>query len=219
MEKVAERMISDMKSQFKTLSATITTCLLAVFIVGTVSAQGEQQASELLRIRKLTDLNKEYRQRASTLGTRSVKPRDWGVFDVTFDTAPEWIDELTVTFTIMLHNDKAKQGEKPMSLMTLTVMYSDIAQGRDRKAGVVISPPALERYGSPIGFSAQIFVAGQLAAEEGVVTGALRKQPEMWWKNPQIVDSPNVQKRDGYMVERSKSVFNLVDIDAYEAGK
>lgn len=210
-----------MKPLNKTLSAAVATCLLVVFVVGTAFAQGVQPTSELLRIRKLTPLNKsDYEQNAPMQGTRTAKQRNWGVFDVTFEIAPEWVDDMTVTYTLMLQKDRPEPNEKALSLMTLIVTYKDVMKGRDRdrKAGVVISPAALERYGLPIGFSAQIFVAGQLAAEQGVVSGSLRTQQE-WWKNPAVIDSPMVQKRDGYMVERSKSVFNLVDIDAYEAGK
>jgi len=211
-----------MKPLSKTLSAMLATCLLAVCFVSTVAAQGNQPgtqpASEILRIRKMTDLNRDYRQRAIQLGNRSGRPRDWGVFDVSFDVGPEWVDEMTIIYTVMLQNDKAKPGEKALSLMTVTAMYSDVEQGRDRKAGVVVSPSALDRYGSPIGFAVQIFVAGQLAAEQGIGKGLLGNQQD-WWKKPEIIDSQLVQKRDGYLVERSKSVFNLVDLDAYEAGK
>lgn len=207
-----------MKPLNKTLLAVMGTCLLAMFFVSSAVAQGNAPAPEFLQIRKLTDLRNDYRQRALPLGNRTAKPRDWGVFDVTFNVFPEWMDEITITYTVMLENEKTKPGEKQFSLMTLTVMYSDVAQGRDRKAGVVISPSALERYGSPIGFSAQIFVAGQLVSELGVENGSLRGR-QNWWKNPNVTDSDAVQKRDGYLVERSKSVFNLVDLDAYEAGK
>lgn len=211
-----------MKTLNKTLSAAVVTCLLVVFVTGTALAQGNQPASELLRIRKLTPLNnRDHRQNVPTLGSgRTARPRDWGVFDVTFDMAPEWVDDMTITYTLMLQRDKPKQDEKPLSLMTLTATYNDVAQGRDRKAGVVIPPPALERFGAPIGFSVQFFIAGQLVAEQGSVSGLLSTQKDKpWWKIPEVIDSPMVQKRDGYMVERSKSAFSLVDIDAYEAGK
>lgn len=207
-----------MKRLSRLLSAATAAGFSAIFFAGVVCAQEGQPALELLRIRKMTDLNRDYRQRAYPLGNRSVKPRDWGVFDVTFDMAPEWVDEMTITYTVMLQNSKVKPPEKVLSLMKLTAMYSDVERGRDRKAGIVIAPSTLARYGDPIGFAVEIFVAGQLAAEEGVVTGPLRGQQD-WWKNPAVVDSAAVQKRDGYLVERSKSVFGLVDLDAYEVGK
>ncbi len=207
-----------MKHVQNTLAASLVTCLLAVFSSGGVYAQAVPPASEILRIKKVTDLGREYQQRAIGMGAKTAKPKTWGVFDVVFDTAPEWIDEMSVTYTLMMFNEKAKQGEKALSLMTLTVEYADIAQGRDHKVGVVVTPAALERFGKPIGFAAQVFIGGNPIAESGVVDGSLRGQ-ERWWANPKIIDSPQVQKRDGYMVERFKSVFSLVDIDSYEVGR
>lgn len=207
-----------MKHVQNTLAASLATCLLAVFSLGGVYAQAVPQASEILRIKKVTELGREYQQRALGLGAKTAKPKTWGVFDVIFDTAPEWIDEMTITYSLMLFNDKAKQGEKALSLMTLTVEYADIALGREHKAGVVVMPTALERFGKPIGFAVQIFIGGNPIAESGVVDGSLKGQ-ERWWVNPTIIDSPLVQKRDGYMVERFKSVFSLVDIDSYEVGR
>ena len=214
--------VNDMKHVNSTFAAGLAACLLAVLSSSGVYAQQPiAQGAEILRIKSVTDLGREYQQRAIGLGAKSPKSKTWGVFDVVFDTAPLWIDELTVTYSVMLSNDKVQQGEKPMSLMKLTVEYADIAQGRDHRAGVVVPAVALERYGKPIGFAVQIFVGGNPVAEAGVVDGFLKdpKVRERWWANSAVTDSPAVQKRDGYLVERSKSVFSLVDIDSYEAGR
>ncbi len=207
-----------MKTPFKTFRILWLFCLLSLFVVEPVLAQEAPPTGGALRIRSLSDLRRDFKQRAPGMGNRTAKPRDWGVFDVSFDTAPEWIDTMTITYLVLLHNDKPARDERPMSLFRLTAEYRDVARGRDRKAGVVLPPQALERFGAPIGFAAQIFVAGELVAEQSSVDGSLRGQ-QNWWKNPAIMDSPVVQQRDGYLVERSKSVFNLVDIDAYEAGR
>ncbi len=208
-----------MKYVHNTFAASLAACLLALLSSSGVYAQQPvPQASEILRIKSVTDLGREYQQRAMGMGAKTANPKIWGVFDAVFDTAPEWIDELTVTYTLMLFNDKAKKDEKALSLMKLTVEYGDIAQGREHRAGVVVSSAALGRFGKPIGFAAQFFIGGTPVAELGVVDGSLRGQ-ERWWVNPLVVDSPLVQKRDSYMVERSKSVFSLVDIDSYEAGR
>ena len=196
-------------------------CVLAVCLSGEVRGQaapGAAPSSDILRIRKVTELGRDMLQRAPALGNRSPKQKDWGVVDVTFDSAPEWIDEMTVTYTVMLQNKKAKQGEPVFSLLTLTAEYRDIAQGRDRKAGAVILPVAMERHGQPIGIGVQFFRSGELIAESGSGAESLSSQ-EKWWANTKVTDSPNVKKRDGYLVERSKSPFELVDIDSYEASR
>jgi hypothetical protein len=185
-------------------------------IVPGAAAGGAAPAIEnMIRIRSLTDL-KDIPQRVTPLGNRSGKQKYWGVFDAVFDTTPDWLDEVTVTYTVILQNPRPKQGEKPMSLYTLTVDYADVASGRDHKVGAVLPPAALLRYGAPIGFAAQFSIGGRPAGELGVpnvLNGA-----QKWWSNSAVLNSPQVQKRDGLM-ERGKSPFALVDIDNYEVAK
>lgn len=202
--------------------------LIAAAAFAAVAAHAQQPAAPgpagtnpgELKITKLTDFN-DYKQKAKNIeGKTSQRSRIWGVFDVTFQTTPAWIDSMTVTFTIMLDNPKAdaKKGEKRLSLLQTTVEYGDVAQDREHKAGAVLLPAALLRYGDPIGFAVSFSVGGQEVASQGVAKGALSQQKE-WWKNPQILDNQNVQRRSGYLVDRMKSPFQLVDPDDYEMSR
>ena len=171
-----------------------------------------------IRITNLIDIRKEYLQSLQQLGNRSGgKQKKWGVFEATFDTAKEWTDEMSVTFFVMLLNDKPAVGEKPMSLYTATFEYDDVKMGRDHKVGVVLPPGPTERYGKPIGFAVQISIGGRPAGESGSAEGTLR-QTEKWWTKPEVLNHQNVQKRTG-LIERTKSVFALVDTDSYEIAK
>ena len=202
--------------------------LVAAAAFAAVAAHAQQPAAPgpagtnpgELKITKLTDFN-DYKQKAKNIeGKTSQRSRIWGVFDVTFQTTPAWIDSMTVTFTIMLDNPKAdaKKGEKRLSLFQTTVEYGDVAQDREHKAGAVLLPAALLRYGDPIGFAVSFSVGGQEVASQGVAKGALVQQKE-WWKNPAVLDNQNVQRRSGYLVDRMKSPFQLVDPDDYEMSR
>ena len=174
-----------------------------------------------VKITKLSDLSHDYQQKAKSIdGKTSQKSRVWGVFDVTFQTTPAWIDSMTITYTVILLNPKAdaKKGEKPMTLMQTTVEYADIAQDRDHRVGVVLRPAALLRFGDPLGFAVSFSVGGEEVASQGVAKGALAQQKE-WWKNPAVLEHPNVQRREGYLVDRMKSPFQLVDPDNYELSR
>lgn len=173
-----------------------------------------------VKILKLTDFN-DYRQKAKSItGKTSQKSRIWGVFDVTFQTVPQWIDSMTITYTVILLNPKpdAKKGEKPMTLMQTTVEYADVAQDREHKAGAVVLPAALLRLGEPLGFAVSISVGGKEVASQGVGKGPLQSHKE-WWKDSAILDHPNVQRRDAYMMDRMESPFQLVDPDDYEMSR
>lgn len=173
-----------------------------------------------VKITKLTDFN-DYKQKAKSItGKTSQKSRVWGVFDVTFQTTPQWIDSMTITYTVILLNPKpdAKKGEKPMTLMQTTVEYADVQQDREHRAGAVVLPAALLRLGEPLGFAVSISVGGKEVASQGVGKGPLQSHKE-WWKDSAILDHPNVQRRDAYMMDRMKSPFQLVDPDDYELSR
>ncbi len=149
-----------------------------------------------------------------------TKNKRWGVFDVSFDTKPDWVDDVTVTFYAMLHNPKAdvKNGERALTLVTVTLSYSDVARGKDHKVGAVLQPAALQRYGKPMALAAKISVGGKEVAARSEGEGRL-KTVEKWWEDQKILDPKVVQRKDGYLIDRMKSPFQLQDNDNYEESR
>lgn len=212
--------------RFPTLSA-FRSAAIAAFAAFAASAPAQQAVKgppgtnpNEFKVLKLSDLNHDYRQKPKTLSGSSAKSKEWGVFDVTFATAPEWIDGLVATYTVMFDNPKAdeKKGERRISMFRTTVEYPDVEKGNDHKAGVVLPPAVLLRHGRPVGFAVQFTVGGQEVGALGIEDGILKGR-EKWWADPKILDSQIVQKRDGYLVDRMKSPFLLVDIESYEVSR
>lgn len=173
------------------------------------------------KISKLTSLDKDYRQRARGVSGSSAKSKEWGVFDVTFLTQPTCISEISITYTVMLQQDKPMlPGDKPMTVFQTTVAYPDIVnlKGKEHTAGVVLQPGALARHGKPIGFAVQIFFDGQEVAAESEQLGILANR-KSWWTDSVIMNSPNVARRDGCLMDRMQSPFQLVEIDNYEVSR
>lgn len=162
---------------------------------------------------------RDFEQKSPTVVTGTRNKR-WGVFDVTFDVRPEWVDDMTVTFYVLLQNQKAdpKKGERPLSFFTLTLSYSDVARGKGRKVGAVLQPAALARFGKPMGLAAKISVGDKEVATMSEAEGRL-KTVEKWWEDAKILDPKVVQKRDGYLIDRMKSPFQLQDNDNYEESR
>jgi len=183
-------------------------------------AVGEAAPGTVLRIRRKPRLNtRDWRQRTPvfTGSSSRSRAREWGVFEIAYDTAPEWIDELMVTFTIMAQSTDPAHKERPFSLYKLTVRYTDVPAGRDKLASAILLPSALLRYGQPIGLAVEFNVNGKVVASESVETSAILK--DRWWENPAIIDSPKTVKREGYLVERGKTPFSLVNIDEFEESR
>jgi len=133
-----------------------------------------------------------------------------------YETQPEWIDELTVTFYVLsLVNS---QGKTAYSLYRRDVRYMDVKRGRDHIADVYLRPSALERYGEVVAVGVEFTVKGEVVAELG--ESSLGNQiPAKWWKDPKIVKSEVVTQRDGYLLTRVESPFGWINSDDYEAIK
>lgn len=208
--------------------------LAAAFLCSTqpgALAQGKGPAGtnpNEFKITKLSNLKNECRQKPTSIKGNSAKSKEWGVFDVSFATAPEWIDGLFATFTVVLADPKntVKAGNTSIPQLTLfetTIEYPNVEKGNEHTVGVVLPPAALLRYGVPVGFAVRFSVAGQEIASQGVAEGTIKNLlkivGESWWASPKLLDAPFLQKLDGYLVDRMKSPFLLVNIDSYEVSR
>ena len=174
----------------------------------------------LLTIRPMPKLNKVKQPSPlyTTTSTRtsSSRPREWAAFEVTYDTIPEWMDEVVVTYYVMAER-RGAEAKKEFSFYQTTVRYADVARG-EHLACAMLSPAALLRNGDQfVGFAVEFTSAdGALLAVNNVVDGTLL--PPEWWKKPEVTESKSVVKRDG-LTDRSKTPFGLINIDDYEVVK
>ena len=128
---------------------------------------------------------------------------EWGLFDVVYETAPEWLDEITFNYYVM-----TEDGDRRFNFFEVSVTYLDVARGR-HNACAALPPHAVARYGVPTAFGVEIVVDGETVAD------AQQGSVEKWWTLVQ--DKPNIARRPGYLVDRSKTPFALANIDDYEA--
>ncbi len=144
----------------------------------------------------------EYQSNVNRLG-RGARRKEWALLQIEYETAPEWMDELVFTFYVMTQDAK-----REYNYFETTVTYVDIARG-DHYACVALPPAAVARYGEPIAFGVEVVADGQPAAFGGV------GPTEKWWTK--IGENPNINKRPGYLVDRSKTPFAWAFVDDYEA--
>ncbi len=197
--------------------------LCALLAVGEVAAQQRPAAAAAgaMRIRKLPKLGRgllvrtpQYEHNVARVIGGSRRAREWAVLDVFYDTAPAWMDELSIAFHVMTEG-RTPEGQKQFSLYQVTVAYADIERG-EHVASVVLPPAALARHGDVVACAVEFFAGGQKLAQESVASIQL---PDTWWSDPRVLDNPNLVKRPGYLQDRSKSPFALANSDDYEAVK
>jgi len=185
---------------------------------GTARDTGQRTADKaVLKIRKLEGLGKrsligtpEYR---TSVSRSSKTPGEWLRVRVTYDTYPEWIDELTFQYYVLTL--KTERGKRAYSLFKARVGYVDIEEGRGHMSTVFLRPSTLKKYGTQAGVAVEISHGGKVVAEESDEESSA-KLPEDWWKKSNVVESQAVTVRNGYLLDRSKSPFALINIDDHE---
>ena len=169
----------------------------------------------------------------SNINKTSKKPRKWIAPELVYQTKADWLDELTLTWHILLDvktvkkQEKASKEKEPTSrysYYTTTVRYVNIPSG-DHAAGVVLPPSVLERYGEPVAIAVLITnKEGDLLADQNLGADSVvgKKLADRWWENNEQVMSakdakgtPLIARRQG-LLDRSKSIFALVNPNDYE---
>ena len=185
-------------------------------------------ASKTLRIGDMTKIAKQHvlkKQpevpvRASDFKQSNARPKEWAYFEVEYETAkatapgPKWVDDLAVTFYVILKGVD-DMGKPEFNFFKETVHYRDVAKGQKHKAAMVLSPVALERFGMPFAFAVEMTDGeGDPISKSTSADGTV---PSDWWTNERVAEK--LVPREGSLVDRSKTIFQFVNPDDYEAVK
>jgi hypothetical protein len=174
--------------------------------------------AETVRIRKLNGLSPRSVVTTPVYGSsvgRSAKPpREWLEVQVIYDTAPAWIDELVIEYFVMSMD--RTEGRNTYSLFKTIVRYRDVERDRNHIGVAYLLPSALKRYGRVVAVAVEVSHDGKVVASE---TDTGITLPPGWWRSPAVVENKDMTVREGYLVEKSKSPFALVNVDDYEVAK
>ena len=143
----------------------------------------------------------------------SKRPREWALFEIHYVTATKWTDELSFTYHVMTKG-KDDEGKEAYSYYTLTLRYVNIPKG-DHMSSVALPPSMVERYGEPVSLALEVVGKdGTVLAfqSESIINYPTRE----WWKDPNVLDKPQVTRRTGGLMDRSKTPFALINADDYE---
>jgi len=181
-----------------------------------VSAQGRVregggEGRSVLKVRELTGYGPRALIKSSDAGASTrAGSREWAELSVLYDTDPEWLDEVTFQFYVLLRGKMTAE----FTLLKGMVTYIDVARGTKHMAVAYVRPAVLARYGEIVGVAVEAKVKGEVVSvlSEGRL-GPNKPLPLEWWKNP------NLSPRDGGILDKSKTPFALVKFDEYEALK
>lgn len=134
--------------------------------------------------------------------------RQWARISVTYDTTPDWIDELTFRYYAI--SARRDNGKVVYTSYQNTVTHVDVERGRGHVGTMFVRPQALTRYGELVAIAVEILIGGEVVARESVQPRDF--SPE-WWNK---LSGSAVQPKSGYMLNRLQSPFAIVNPDDYE---
>jgi hypothetical protein len=187
---------------------------------GTTADKGDKK-DDKVEIKRFPKPNKTSMVRTPEYSTSAVggqakiskRPREWALFEIHYATAAKWMDELSFTYHVMTKG-KDEEGKEAYSYYTLTLRYVNIPKG-DHMSSVALPPSMVERYGEPISLALEI------VGKDGTVLASqsesiINYPTKEWWKDPNVLDKPQVSRRTGGLLDRSKTPFALINADDYE---
>jgi hypothetical protein len=136
-------------------------------------------------------------------GQTMARTRDWFQILTQYDTAPEWMEELTFTYYVLVRDKQSAQ--RTQALFRGEVTYVTIQKGR-HMSDMYLHPSTLARYGDVEAIAVLLTFKGQLVAMESQPASQQR-----WWEAMAPVD--------GFILNRMETPFAMIDFDTYEAIK
>jgi len=185
------------------LSIAIVAILILPFS-SIVSAQEAAPAGDQVRIRKITPNSKVLTPEYQLVkGQVLSQTRNWFQVIVDYETAPEWMDDLTFTYYIVA---ESKTGKTKFNLFRGDVTYVNIQKGK-HKSDMYLHPSTIARFGAVQRVGVVISSQGRVLAMESLPsTGSPR-----WWEQ--------LTPLDGYALNRMQTPFAMMYFDDYEAIK
>lgn len=173
-----------------------------------VSAQlAPAPGAEVLRIRTVDGealRSPVYDVRASGVNTSEPK-MEWLRIQSEFDVAPEWLDEVTFTYYVLL---KARRREDvapattPYNIFKGSVTYVNVPKGTKMQSAMFLDPWSFRRFGSIEKVGVQVSSRGSVIAEE-----SNPKDRERWWEKAPANATP--------LLNRADTPFREVNSDLY----
>jgi hypothetical protein len=167
-------------------------------------------AAQLLRVESVdagSVVTPQYDVNVRGMSTQRDGRRSWLMVVSEYKTAPEWIDEVTVTFYVALRGDPEDlpEGAKPVNLFSGTVTYMNVKKG-DHQATMFLDPNTFERFGEVEAVAVVINVDGQLAGGMADPRTTVK-----WWER----ETPNAIP----LLKRNESPWALIEMEQHETIK
>jgi hypothetical protein len=197
------------------MNIRISLFLLPLLLTGLPSAKAQPSAvdpSTLINVRGVrfdSVKTPDFQFNLSGVSTRRDGRSDWLQVSTEFDSTAPWLDELTITFYVVLTADARNfpEGAQLVNMFTGSVSYMNVKRGRHRSA-MFLDHNTFERFGRPSAVAAVYTVGGRPAGGDVQPqnTAATR-----WWTTQTPHTIP--------LMKRNETPFALVEIEQFNTIK
>jgi len=177
--------------------------VLVLSLMGMTLEVLAQQAADArpVQIRKIAPGKALTPQYQLLKGQAMARTREWFQLTTQYDTAPEWMDELTFTYYVLMR-DRQKGVQ---ALFKGDVTYVTVQKGK-HLSDIFMHPSTLARYGEVQAMAVLVTFRGQLVAVESQPASQ-----ERWWER--------MTPTEGFLLSRMETPFAMINFDDYEAIK
>jgi hypothetical protein len=204
----------------------VSSCVLAIMLIlaAAVSAQNRMPAAGLggktlspVKIRSIDGIGQRELIKTPEYNTSISRGKtsagNWAQIAVTFETTPEWINELVFQYYVLCYNKGTERdpGRKEYTLFKGAVSHRDVARGKSRMSAMYLRPNTVARHGNVIAVAVEVLYNGEVVDLKSEEKDA--KIPKDWWK------SPDLTVKDGYLLNRQETPFAFINTDDFEAVK
>ncbi len=166
-----------------------------------LSVASAQQAS-IVEIKKIEPAKAQTPEYKLLTGQVMAKTRTWFAINTTYETKPDWIDDLSFTYYVLV---RSKEAGQKYTLFKGDVTYVNVQKGK-HKSDMYLHPSTLARYGDVERVAVIVNAAGRVVAMESLPAATTR-----WWEQLSPVE--------GYVLNRMQTPFAMINFDDYEAVK
>ncbi len=184
-------------------SVALGTVVLSSMLVFPAAAQAPAGANPLGRLKVTGNLVRSPEVQAKSYTSLNPKKVEWYQMDVIYETKPEWTDDLTLTFYVLMKTGDAKE---PFILLKGEETFVHIMKGVHR-AQAYVHPSLLRRYGKAEGFAVEFRTQGR-------PVGADASDPQQYRKWIE-----QLSPKDGHVLQPKDTPFAHLDYDAFEMVK
>ena len=162
-----------------------------------------------------TGLVKPPRYSFTDLPRSGARSKDWGRVLVSYATAPDWIDQLTLRYYVLLKSAD-RDAEKLYMLLEGEVTYIDVEKGADHYSTIFVRPNTLKRYGEMVAVGVEITDDGKTVVKSDLsASSPLKDKTVKWWTAARA--NANVESKAGHLLNRSQTPFAVANHAEFEA--